>query len=205
MTEAALRPNPFSDTLQFLIKPAWFTAVFWLLLIGSVWLARSVWARNGSQRSGYHVGRWLLRLLVGAMWWQQSLWKIPPDFDGLIYWMRQEVDHASFILQSDFVGGIVLPHILLFGPLVYAIEVAIGVTLMLGVWSRGGALLGALMAINLWLGLYSAPGEWPWTYMFLIVIQVLFVLDPPGRSLGVDALLRGRRGRDLGILTSVLS
>jgi hypothetical protein len=53
--------------------------------------------------------------------------------------------------------------------------------------------------------LYSAPGEWPWTYTFLIVIQALFVLDPPGRSLGVDALRRGRRGRDLGILTSVLS
>ena len=86
-----------------------------------------------------------------------------------------------------------------------AIEVAIGVSLMLGVWSRGGALLGALMAINLWLGLYSAPGEWPWTYMFLIIIQALFVLDPPGRSLGVDALLRGRRGRDLGVVTSVLS
>jgi uncharacterized membrane protein YphA (DoxX/SURF4 family) len=203
--EAAMRPNPFADVLQFLIKPAWFTAVFWLLLIASVWLARSVWTRDGSQRSGYHAGRWLLRLLVGAMWWQQSLWKIPPNFDGLIYWMRQEVDHASFALQSDFVGGIVLTHILLFGPLVYAIEVSIGVSLMLGVWSRGGALLGALMAINLWLGLYSAPGEWPWTYTFLIIIQALFVLDPPGRSLGVDALRRGRRGRDIGILTSVLS
>jgi uncharacterized membrane protein YphA (DoxX/SURF4 family) len=203
--EAAMRPNPFADLLQFLIKPAWFTAVFWVLLIASIWLARSVWARDGSQRGGYHVGRWLLRLLVGAMWWRQSLWKVPPDFDGLIYWMRQEVDHASFALQSDFVGGIVLPHVLLFGPLVYAIEVAIGVSLMLGGWSRGGALLGALMAINLWLGLYSAPGEWPWTYMFLIIIQGLFVLDPPGRSLGVDALLRGRRGRDLGVLISVLS
>jgi hypothetical protein len=27
--------------------------------------------------------------------------------------------------------------------------------------SRVGAALGALMAINLWLGLYNAPGEWP--------------------------------------------
>ena len=139
------------------------------------------------------------------MWWQQLLWKIPPNFDGLIYWMRQEVGHASFGLQSDFGGGIVLPHILVFGTLVYAIEVTIGVSQMLGIWSRGGALLGALMAVNLWLGLYSAPGEWPWTYMFLIVIQLPFVLEPPGRSLGVDALRRGRRGRDLSILDSLLS
>ena len=70
-----------------------------------------------------------------------------------------------------------------------SIEVAIAVSLILGVFTRAGAALGALMAINLWLGLYNAPGEWPWTYMFLVVIQLLFVINPPGRSLGIDALL----------------
>jgi len=49
------------------------------------------------------------------------------------------------------------------------------------------------MAINLWLGLYSAPNEWPWTYGFLVIIQSHYILDPPGRSLGVDAILRQRR------------
>jgi hypothetical protein len=39
-----------------------------------------------------------------------------------------------------------------------------------------------------WLGLYNAPGEWPWTYMFLVVLQLIFLINPPGRSLGVDAL-----------------
>ncbi len=49
------------------------------------------------------------------------------------------------------------------------------------------------MGINLWLGLYNVPGEWPWTYMFLVVIQLIYLIDPPGRSLGFDALLwRGR-------------
>src|SRR5271169_6973477 len=65
----------------------------------------------------------------------------------------------------------------------------IAVSLILGVVTRLGAALGALMAINLWLGLYNAPGEWPWTYMFLVVIQLLFVIDPPGRCLGIDAIL----------------
>ena len=62
------------------------------------------------------------------------------------------------------------------------------VSLILGVVTRLGAALGALMAINLWLGLYNAPGEWPWTYMFLVVLQLIFLINPPGRSLGVDAL-----------------
>ena len=124
------------------------------------------------------------------MWWQQTLWKIPPDFAGLRYWMEQQVAHASLALQSVLVRDIVLPHLAIFGPLVYLVELTIGVSLLLGLYSRGGALLGALMGLNLWLGLYSAPGEWPWTYMFLIIIQLLFVVDPPGRALGADALMR---------------
>jgi hypothetical protein len=63
---------------------------------------------------------------------------------------------------------------------------------MLGLAMRFGALLGALMAINLWLGLYRTPNEWPWTYFFLIVIQLLFVIYRAGRSLGADALIAER-------------
>ena len=86
-----------------------------------------------------------------------------------------------------------LPNIAVFGPLVYAIEVAMAVSLMLGLFTRLGAVLGALMAISLWLGLYNAPGEWPWTYMFLVVLELMYLTDPPGRSLGADALLAARK------------
>jgi hypothetical protein len=50
-------------------------------------------------------------------------------------------------------------------------------------------ILGAAMAINLWLGLYHVPYEWPWTYFFLVVIQLMFVVQRAGRSLGGDALI----------------
>ncbi len=190
-----MRPNPFNDVLTFMTKPDWPTPVFWLLLLGSGVIAVAAWRRAPAQRTPRQLGTWILRLIVGAMWWQQSLWKIPPNFDGLAYWMQQMVDHASIELQSRFVALIVLPQISIFGPLVYLVEVAIGISLMLGLFTRLGAFIGGLMAVNLWLGLYSAPNEWPWTYFFLIVIQCLFVIDPPGRSLGADALIGGRLGR----------
>ncbi len=124
---------------------------------------------------------------MGTMWWQGSLWKIPPNYDGLIYWMKRIVEHAFIPLQSLAFAQIVLPNIAIFGPLVYLIEAAIAVSLILGFATRIFSLLGLLMALNLWLGLYSAPGEWPWTYGFLIIIHVLFVRDPPGRCLGLEA------------------
>jgi uncharacterized membrane protein YphA (DoxX/SURF4 family) len=188
-----MRPNPLNDALQFLMQPAWFTVAFWLLLLVSIALAIVAWRREPPQRTTRNLAIWGLRVLVGTMWWQQTLWKIPPDFSGLKYWMGQEADHAAILLQGELVRDIVLPNITLFGPLVYLVELAIGVTLLLGLCSRAGALLGLLMGLNLWLGLYSAQGEWPWTYMFLVIIQAIFVIDPPGRSLGADALLRARR------------
>jgi uncharacterized membrane protein YphA (DoxX/SURF4 family) len=187
-----LRPNPLQDAVAFLSMLSPPTVIFWLLLLASCAVAVAALRVDPPQRTSRHIGIWLLRLIVGCMWWQQSLWKIPPSYDGLIYWMKQMVDHASIPLQAQLVQDIVLPNITLFGPLVYAVEVLIGISLMLGLLTRVGASLGALMALNLWLGLYSAPGEWPWTYGFLLIIQLLFVLDPPGRSLGADVVLRRR-------------
>ena len=85
----------------------------------------------------------------------------------------------------------------------------IAVTLILGFFSRLGALIGTLMAINLWLGLYRSPAEWPWTYFFLIVVQIMLLVQRPGRSLGLDAILLRRHappdGGSWGRLVRLLS
>jgi uncharacterized membrane protein YphA (DoxX/SURF4 family) len=204
-----MRENPIGNALAFLVATdkLWFTVIFWLLLAGSAAVAARAWRVDPAQRSLHHIGYGLMRVIVGIMWWQQSLWKIPPHWDwGLIHWMEVMVEHASTQLQSTLVRDFVLPNINVFGPLVYAIEVFIAVSLILGVVTRIGAALGALMAINLWLGLYNAPGEWPWTYMFLVVLQVIFLINPPGRSLGIDALAWGREStarKDASILSLV--
>jgi uncharacterized membrane protein YphA (DoxX/SURF4 family) len=203
-----MRDNPLTDALAFLVdtEKFWFTVIFWLLLLGSIAAALQVWRTDPAQHSARHIGIGLLRFTVGCMWWQQSLWKIPPHYDwGLIHWMQEMIDHASTELQSVLVRDLVLPNIALFGPLVYAIEVAIGASLILGLFTRLGAALGALMAINLWLGLYNAPGEWPWTYMFLVVIQLLFLIYPPGRSLGLDVLLQRHETRKGAPVLSLVS
>ena len=191
-----MRTNPFSDTLSFLTTGGWTTAVFWLLLCASIGIAIVIYRRDPQQRSALHIWNWLSRLFIGALWWQQSLWKLPPTYTdqpdgsgGLRYWMEQMAQNASFAAQADFVKKIVLPHFYFFAPQVYAGEVLVAVSLMLGLFTRVGGFLGALMAVNLWLGLYRLDSEWPWTYFFLVVIQIMFVAYRPGRSLGLDALI----------------
>src|SRR6266851_7557533 len=101
--------------------------------------------------------------------------------------------HAAIPLQADFVNNIVLQHFYWFAPIVYIAEVLTGASLMLGVFVRLFAVIGALQILNLWLGLYSAPGEWPWTYFFLLLLQLMFAVHCYGRSLGFDAILVARR------------
>jgi uncharacterized membrane protein YphA (DoxX/SURF4 family) len=91
------------------------------------------------------------------------------------------------------VNHIVLPNFYFFAPIVYTLEVLTAVSLILGIFVRLWGWIGALQALNLWLGLYNAEGEWPWTYFFLLVLMVIFALHRYGRSLGVDAIILERR------------
>ena len=203
-----MNPNPLSDVISLLLQPAWTTAIFWLLLLASIVIAIFVFRADPAQRTIEHVGNWGIRVLIGSMWWQQSLWKLPPYYTdqpqepfgttGLAYWMGLMGKHAAIPLQADFVNNIVLPHFYLFAPIVYGLEVLTAVSLIFGCLVRLGGIIGALQILNLWLGLYSAPGEWPWTYFFLLLLMLSFALHHYGRSLGIDAIivarLKGRQG-----------
>jgi uncharacterized membrane protein YphA (DoxX/SURF4 family) len=192
--------NPLADTLRFLSSGGWPIYTFWLLCAGSTAIALVNLSRDSEQRTVAHVWMWIARLAIGGLWWQQTLWKLPPTYTdhldgvsgGLHHWVGEMAKHAAFGWQSAFVKDVIQPHFYLFAPQVYATEALIAISLMLGLFTRAGGVLGAAMAINLWLGLYRAPYEWPWTYFFLILLQITFVVLHAGRSLGIDAILARR-------------
>ena len=212
-----MKHDPISDVIDFLLQPGWTTVIFWVLVLGSIAIAVYVYRTLPGQRSIEHVGNWVFRLLIGCMWWQQTLWKLPPFYTdhpdqpfgatGLAYWMGVMGKSAAIPLQADFVNNIVLPHFYVFAPIVYVLETLTAVSLMLGIFVRLWGLIGALQILNLWLGLYNAEGEWPWTYFFLLVLQLIFALHRYGRSLGLDALLvarsRGSQARGRAVLAAV--
>jgi hypothetical protein len=204
-----MNPNPLSDVVDFLRnspsffgQPVWTTGIFWLLGLASIVIALYAFSTIPRQRRATYVCDWVFRVLIGAMWWEQTLWKLPFAYTdhpeqpfgetGLAYWMGVMGRSAAVPAQADFVNNIVLPHFYLFAPIVYGLEVLTAVSLLLGIFVRFWGVIGALQIVNLWLGLYSAPGEWPWTYFFLLVLMLIFALHRYGRCLGLDAIIVAR-------------
>ena len=190
-----MRVNPIVDVFAFLrgpiySEPFFMTILYWIVALATLAVAVTAARKIPGQLSGFHIGRFIVRFIVGSMWWQQALWKFPTDLGGLQYWTEQMAKHAAFSFHRVFVRDVILPHFTPIGVGVFFIEIAIGVSLMLGLLTRLSALGGALFIANLWLGLYRVDSEWPWSYVFLILLLVLFSLEAFGRSLGCDALVR---------------
>lgn len=195
-----IRTNPLSDGLTFLTENYWATPTFWGILVASLVIAAVAYETLHEQRTADHLFRYGVRGVVGLMWWQQSLWKIPPDFEGLRHWVDEMVKNAALPIQAKVIGAIVLPNFVSFGYLIYAVEVAIGVSLILGLFVRASSTVGALLIFSIYLGLYRLDSEWPWTYVFLVLLMVIFAVERYGRSLGADALLAARGRQTKGLL-----
>jgi hypothetical protein len=61
---------------------------------------------------------------------------------------------------------------------------------MFGVLTRFGAILGTILAAQLYIGLgYS---DWYWTYGMLVLLCLVLTAVPAGRRLGVDQWLAPR-------------
>lgn len=196
--------NPFTDVWQFLTAATgdylslgnWrylILALFWALLLASIAVAFQNWREDPAQRTGRHVGVWLVRVLIGCMWFEGMLWKLPlPVSGGLQYWTEQETTRAAFEFHGTFLKEVVLPSMKVFGPIVFLAELAFATSMILGLAVRFVGVLALAYVLQLWLGIYRPgdPAEWPWSYMFLAMLMFLFVLEGAGRSLGLDAWLR---------------
>src|SRR6266511_2055883 len=128
----------------------------------------------------------LARILYGYLWWQQSGWKVPSDDfgrksgGGLWYWVQQEIQYPAVPAYKDFLVNVLIPHWTFFGYMTLVTETFIGVTLILGLFTRLGAFVALGMAANITVGILSVPHEWGSTYTMLIMFPAIFLLTDAG-------------------------
>jgi hypothetical protein len=198
-----MRTDPFYDAWLFLIGRTgehessgvgWLlTALFLTLLGASIWIARKNWQQDPMQRTKEHLAICFMRVMIGAMWYQGSIWKLPlPVSGGFRAAIAPIGEYAAFDFHRWIAKNIFIPLLPVIDPMVYRTELSLAVALILGFLVRPMGVVGMLFVTHLWLGLYRQPEEWPWLYIFLIFVLGFFVVNNAGKSLGLDAMIARR-------------
>ena len=140
----------------------------------------------------------VLRIYVGYYLFFQGVGKYQRTFPKGDWIGRQIGDIATLDLYpwyKTFLQRYVVPHGELFGYLVMIGEIAVGVGLLLGLFTRLSALVGLFMVANYYLGPGTARGGAMLAQQQTFIIMLaIFVLAGPGRTLGFDGLLLSRAG-----------
>lgn len=96
--------------------------------------------------------------------------------------------------NGAFIDSVIKPNIRWMGWLIWGGEAFIFVSLLLGLFSRLGALVAVAISAQLVIGLagISDPYEWEWGYLAIFFLSLALSGLAPGRFLGLDAALRPR-------------
>jgi len=138
-----------------------------------------------------------LRLLFGAILSIEGWSKLRGD------WLHGTplLRNLDRWLADDRPYGFVMPivnvahaHPKIFGSLIAIGELSIGACMLVGLVTRASSALGALMLLSIAAsaGQGLAP---PGNALLMAAVFLLFVVVPPGRVLGLDAMLRNRLPR----------
>jgi hypothetical protein len=122
----------------------WFeVALYWVLPIGSLTIAYTNWRLDSTQRTGTPLSIYAMRLVSAGMWNLGTLWKLPlpvsPEFK---YWLENTVKYRSFQAHASIMQ-VFLDHIALAQPLVFLLETALAISLMLGIAVRLAGIVGS--------------------------------------------------------------
>ena len=117
---------------------------------------------------------------------------------GFQGYLQDFITSGAVSFYRPVLSGLVLPHAVVLGYVVGAIETFIGISLLLGLWVRPASILGALYMVNFALATWWSPGhDMPvWRYfgaeldhLPLLLLFIIFFAADAGRVWGLD----GRR------------
>ena len=95
-------------------------------------------------------------------------------------------------LNGILLDNLFIPQIRLFGWLIWLAEFSVFLSMLLGLFTRLGALVSLGLSLQLYVGLaiIPRPFEWEWSYGTIILLSIAMLGAVAGRIFGVDAWLR---------------
>jgi uncharacterized membrane protein YphA (DoxX/SURF4 family) len=149
------------------------------------------------------IGLVALRLYAGLFWMEKGIRQklLDPHWVGpkgdCAFVINDMLTNAPGFYQA-FLHTVVLPNITAFSVMVEWGETLVGVSLLLGLFSRIGAIGGLLLVSNYFMGngAGSLRDGWFGFDTTTFMMTALHVILPTGLFFGLDALIRQRTGTD---------
>jgi thiosulfate dehydrogenase (quinone) large subunit len=123
---------------------------------------------------------------------------------GFQEYLRGYIEGTAVSFYRPILADLVLPHAVFLGYVVGAVEMFLGVSLLLGIWVRLASVLGAVHMLSLTLATWWEPGHGVpvWRYfgaeldhLPLLFLFIIFFVSDAGRQWGLD---RGRQKMEVG-------
>lgn len=132
-----------------------------------------------------------MRILMGAVWIALLLRSMPPSFgrhrdEGLMHTFRLAEQHAAVGPLRDLVHHVVIPHLTVFGWIVFLAEATAGISLLVGLFTRVGAWVGLGLAILFSIFVGRAPHEWRLGLLLFVAWHVVLLATPCARRISLD-------------------
>jgi uncharacterized membrane protein YphA (DoxX/SURF4 family) len=139
------------------------------------------------------TGLALVRVTIGAMFvWVffENLGKggyTPAGYAGVInYYIKNSHSPAAW----KGVMGLMASHAAMAAPMQAAMEISVGVLLIIGLLARPVALIAFLFLSSLWVS--ELGTSWIWELMVPVLASLGLAVGRAGRAWGIDALLARR-------------
>ena len=144
------------------------------------------------------IGLALVRLTIGAMFvsvFFENLGKgayTPAGYAGVInYYIKASHSPAAWKLVLGFMSS----HAAMIAPGQAAMEISVGILLVIGLLTRPVALVAFLFLGSLWVT--ELGTSWIWELLVPVVASFGLVVGRAGRAWGIDALLARRNPSSL--------
>jgi uncharacterized membrane protein YphA (DoxX/SURF4 family) len=139
----------------------------------------------------------LLRVMLGILFlttWSSNLAKGFYTPDGLQTFFTEVFPQSANPLgwYGAFIENAILPIRGVFAPFQLVGEFALGLFLLLGLFTPYTGAAAAIFILNTFLATFGH--DWPWSYGTILGILAVVTLTRAGRSLGVDAWLTKKWG-----------
>ena len=137
-----------------------------------------------------------LRIIIGLMWLSEGgiifidrKSNAVDDYHGFLGQLQYMAKTNQLSLISSIINSYFVPNYVFLAWIIIFLEIGLGLSVILGILSRIGSLVGIVYSIILYIATLGWTGEWPWSYFMITMAMLVIFISSFETRIGLDFYL----------------